>query len=91
MNLENGTVLQNDIKKMSQEFNSVVTKFENVSSDLERIKQANENNDFSQVSTELKKIEAGISQIQQFFDGDIEVVNDNISMIIERFDSLCDE
>lgn len=91
MNLENGTVLQNDIKKMSQEFNSVVTKFENVSSDLEKIKQANENNDFSQVSTELKKIEAGISQIQQFFDGDIEVVNDNISMIIERFDSLCDE
>ena len=91
LNLDDGTVLENDIEKISQQFKNVSSKFENINSELDNLILEKEGGDFLHITKRLKIVDSSICKIKQFFDDDIEVINDNISMIIERFDSLCDE
>ena len=67
LNLDDGTVLENDIEKISQQFKNVSTKFENINSELDNLILEKEGGDFLHITKRLKIVDSSICKIKQFF------------------------
>ena len=94
--LGDGGVLENDIDEMSNKFRQVTSKFEAINGMIgDAFKANSENRNLSakieNLTSVMARIEGELKASSEFFEEDLPIVNDNISMVIERFDSLCDE
>lgn len=85
-------MLENDIDDMSNKFRQVTSKFEAINGMIGDAFKANSDNGdltskIDNLTAVMSSIEGELRASSEFFEEDLPIVNDNISMVIERFDS----
>ena len=74
---------------MILKFQKVNQTFDSIQKKLEKLLEKNTNS--QEIKEIVNSIADNLNNMQEFFNDDQPIINDNVSMIIERYDALCDE
>lgn len=92
---DDGHDMETMVEEIHNKFRITTSKFAAINTMIDEARVGKDSDDFVEKYEKIKGVMGTINEqllsAEDFFNEDIPIINDNIAMVIERFDSLCDE